>query len=62
MACINKHIIEMFETPQEFRQIVNDNIYIDDAIKKEYIELYDACEKINFSKMVSFTFKTELKK
>jgi hypothetical protein len=60
-ASIYPQFIDIFSTPEEFKNIVEKNKELDDDIKQEYLQFFDRCQEVSFSHQVQMEFKTELK-
>ncbi|WP_159454425.1 KAP family P-loop NTPase fold protein [Chitinophaga ginsengisegetis] len=61
-AFIHKQVLEIFDTPSEYRKLVSENPALNADIKREYLELFDKCLAKDFKGYVEMEFKTELKK
>lgn len=59
---IYQQVLDMFDDPVEYRQLVANNPALDDEIKREYLELFDKCAEKSFKNFVQMDFKTELHK
>ena len=62
MAGIVPQIIDMFDDISEFRTIIDENVYLNEAVKLEYLDFFDRLSAISFSHVVSVDFKTTLAK
>lgn len=60
MVSIDKRIIEIFDSPKEFRSVINSHSILNNDIKKEYITFFDLADTKNFNEYVDFEFKTAL--
>lgn len=61
-ACIYKEVLDIFDGPEEYRQIIEDNPAVNKDIKDEYLELFDKCKTEGWEKFVAMDFKTALGK
>lgn len=59
---INRRILKIFADPLELRNIVEDNGFLDEAARSEYLEFFDACKENDFFKYTEYNFKSELRK
>lgn len=59
---IISQVIEMFDTPLEYRNLIEFNPVLDKEIKSEYLTFFDNCQEKNFKEYIEVEFKTELKK
>ena len=62
LAFIYKQVLDMFDDLSEYRKLVADNIFLNEDIKLEYLELFDKCAKTDFKSYVEMEFKSELQK
>ena len=51
---------EIYTSPKELRQMVEENNYTPDTIQEEYLGFLKACENVEFSKPVEYEFRTIL--
>lgn len=61
-ASISSQVIEMFNDPTEYRQLIVNHSVLDEGIKNEYLDFFDRLAENNFKEPVTVEFKTELKK
>lgn len=59
---ISPYILEMFDNPQLYRNIVAENQFLEEEIKAEYLTLFDKLAEKEFKQKVEMELKTELKK
>ncbi|WP_133177674.1 KAP family P-loop NTPase fold protein [Chitinophaga parva] len=62
LVFITREIIEIFDDPSEYRTLVAQNPLLDDAIRQEYLQLFDKLAEKDFMEYVVVELKTELLK
>ncbi len=61
IARIIKQVLDIFDNPNELRNIIIENDKLDENIKNEYLMFFDLCASVNFEKYVEIEFHTMLK-
>lgn len=62
LVSIHKQVLEMFDNPLEYRELIDKNIVLKEGIKEEYLQLLDQCTAVNFTQYVQMEFKSILRK
>jgi hypothetical protein len=59
---ISKQVVEMFDAPATYRELVATNGLLDEDVKLEYLEFFDKVAATDFKHYVEMDFKTDLYK
>ncbi|SFB50721.1 KAP family P-loop NTPase fold protein [Algoriphagus aquimarinus] len=62
LCSIYPQVMEMFDDPTEYRELVRDNPELAEGIKIEYLEFFDKLALKNFKGVVEMEFQTEIQK
>lgn len=57
---IHKEVLEIFEEPEELRDLVAHHPSLNENIREEYLAFFDACQSDNFKWPTLYTFATAL--
>lgn len=58
---IYSQVLELFESVDDLRELVENSNYLDSDIRTEFLDFFDRCKEVNFKEFIEFDFKTSLK-
>ncbi|OMP74970.1 P-loop NTPase fold protein [[Flexibacter] sp. ATCC 35208] len=61
LASIYPQLLEIFDTPEEYRDLVKENAKINPDIKADFLGFFAACREKEFKMEIRYPFKTVLK-